>query len=388
MNLWLNPGTTMRSTIYPGQIASFSSLDAGFTPTLTSASAAECEVILVGFPEWPDTGPGWFCDIWAVGKDTSLGKIKTIRRDEYGVWTQYLAHLGIPPVSELHDVAGLEAGGATAWWSVGDQLVEPPADGLFCGWSPGPSQWIEVAVAGDNSQYGTWGYALNDWWSVGGYEGNSGEIWFSNGVSWIADYSPEQEGRCFFHCHGIASDDTWAVGECGMVYHWDGVSWTEWDSGSFPDAAKNLFGVWQQDANNVWVCGGTTAWKGTGGTGVIYHLDVTTGVWTLSESTDDEMHGLWGFGGSDIYCVGHGDTLLHYNGAAWAAMTSPVQYANFQWRGVFGCYPWEVFACGHDDSDNDIVIRWDTVSWAIDYQYSNVEQGDYLYGIKGVYVEL
>ena len=104
-------------------------------------------------------------------------------------------------------------------------------------------------------------------------------------------------------------------------------------------AAKNLFGVWQQDANNVWVCGGTSAWKGIGGAGAIYHLDVSTGVWTLSESIAYDLHGLWGFGDSDIYCVGHGDTLLHYDGTAWAAMVSPVQYPNFSGVGSLVAIP-------------------------------------------------
>ena len=218
MNLWLNPGTTMRSTIYPGQIASFSSLDAGFTPTLTGASAAECEVILVGFPEWPDTGPGWYCDIWAVGRDTSNTKIKTINRDSAGVWTQVVAHLAIPPVSELHDVAGIEGGGATAWWSVGQQTADPPMPGLFCFWNAGTNQWLEVAVADDNSQYGTWGYAQNDWWSVGGYEGNSGEIWFWNAANWVDTYTPEQEGRVFSIVTVLR------VMTLGPLVRWHGVS--------------------------------------------------------------------------------------------------------------------------------------------------------------------
>ena len=387
-NLWINPGTVMRSTIYPGQIASFSSLDPLVIPTLTSTTPAECEVILVGFPEWPDLGPRWYCDVWAVGKDTSLGKIKTINRDEFGVWTQYLAHLAIPADSRLHDVCGITGGSATAWWAVGEQSAEP-TDGLFCFWNSGTSQWLEVAVADDYSQYGTWGYLPNDWWSVGGEETISGEIWFWNAVTWADIYSPEQEGRCFFHVHGIASDDTWAVGEAGMVYHWDGVSWTEWGGGSFPCPEFNLFGVWQQDANNVWVCGGDTAWENAGGNGIIYHLNVTTGVWTdHTPAALAEMHGLWGFGGNDIYCVGHSNTLLHYNGAAWTAMTSPSQDPDFRWRGVFGCYPWEVFACGHDYSSFDLVIRWDTVSWTVDYSDFNIELGDLLFGIKGTHVEL
>lgn len=387
MNLWLNPGTTMRSTILPGQIASFGSLDPLVTPTLTATSAAECEVILVGFPEWPDTGPDWFCDMWAVGYDSSNAKILTINHDQFGVWTQVLAHLAIPADSELHDVCGIETPAASDyWWSVGEQGTDPPVDGLFCRWNSPTSQWVESAVADDNSQYGTWGYAPDDWWSVGGYEGNSGEIWFLNGTNWVDTYSPEQEGRCFFHVHGIASDDTWAVGEGGMVYHWDGVSWTEWDSGSFPDAAKNLYGVWQQDANNVWVCGGTTTWDPGGGTGAIYHLDVTSGIWTIQPVAVSTMHCLWGFGGNDIYCGGNDNTMLHYDGAVWTAMVMPTS-ATFAYRGVFGCYPWAVYACGHEPGLMSArIMRWDTVSWTADWSAAIEE--DLLYGIKGVHVKL
>ena len=380
MNLWINPGTTMRSTIYPGQIASFSSLDPAVTPTLTSATAAECEVILVGFPEWPDTGPGWYCDVWAVGYDLDITKAKYVHHDSTGLWTQVVAGALIPVESECHDVGILAGGVATTGWAVGEQDAQTP-EGLFTALIAGA--WSELAVADDLAQYGTWGYAVNDFWSVGGEEGASGEIWHWDAVSWTVEY-PGDEERCFFHCHGIATDDTWAVGEAGMVYHWDGVSWTEWDSGSFPEPAKNLFGVWQQDANNVWVCGGTSVWKGVGGVGAIYHLNVTTGVWTLSHLADDDLHGLWGFGGNDIYCVGHGDTVLHYDGAAWTAMVTP-QGSGFRWRGVFGCYPWSVWACGYDSEVEDAIIHWDTVSWTTVYGASS---DDKLYGIKGIHVDL
>jgi hypothetical protein len=377
MNLWINPGTTMRSTIYPGQIASFSSLDPAVTPTLTSTTPAECEVILVGFPEWPDTGPGWFCDVWAVGMEFNQAAFTplTVHHDQTGIWTQFAN--GEPPVRWLHDCCGLAE---DYYWAVGENFLDPAFEGYWLYWNGGA--WLPVAVPDSNPQYGTWGYANDDFWSVGGVAGVLGEIWFRTGVNWVNTFSPEQEDRCFYHIHGIDSEDNWAVGECGMVYHWDGVSWTEWDSGSFP-TGDNLYGVWQQDADNVWVCGGDTAWDVGGGSGVIYHLHVPTGVWTLQTIVDlPTMYGLWGFGDSDLYCVGNSDTIMHYNGAVWTAMTTPV---SINYRGVFGCYPWSVWAVGHDVEVFAHIIHWDTVSWT---DVWGTGYGDKLYGIKGVHVEL
>lgn len=377
-NFWINPGTELDVTILPGQIVQFTDLDYTHTPTLTSASAAECEVILIGFPEWDDFEPGFYCDVWAVGKDAGEPNTLplTVHHDSAGNWTKYINTL--PEDSWLHDVAGIAA---NDYWAVGEQAT----GGLFAAWYG--SDWNEGSVFEDNPQYGVWGFAHDDYWSVGGVEGlTSGEIWHWNGSQWLDTFSPDQESRCFFHVHGIAPDDCWAVGEAGMVYHWDGISWTEWQGGSFPATLFDLYGVWQLDADNLWVCGGNTDWISPGGVGgLIYHLHVPTDTWTLwNPSVLPTMHGLWGFGANDIYCVGNSNTVLHWDGTVWTPMLVPTD-EDFQYRGVFGCYPWNVWAVGHDGQALVAITQWDTVSWTIDWiDYDT----DLLFGIKGVPVIL
>ena len=42
---------------------------------------------------------------------------------------------------------------------------------------------------------------------------------------------------------------------------------------------------------------------------------------------------VWGSSGSDVFAVGNGGTILHYDGSAWSAMTSGTTFAL---NGVWG----------------------------------------------------
>jgi hypothetical protein len=52
---------------------------------------------------------------------------------------------------------------------------------------------------------------------------------------------------------------------------------------------------------------------------------------------------VWGSSGSDVFAVGDGDTILHYDGADWSAMSSGTYHRLY---GVWGSSDRDVFAVG------------------------------------------
>jgi hypothetical protein len=43
----------------------------------------------------------------------------------------------------------------------------------------------------------------------------------------------------------------WAVGSRGTIYHWNGSTWNEEDSGT----NKDLYDIWGDGVGNIWVSG-------------------------------------------------------------------------------------------------------------------------------------
>jgi hypothetical protein len=372
LNAVVNPGTDMDVTILPGQMKAYPDLDPAFTPYLTSAAAAECEVILIGFPEWPDYEQDWFCDIWCVGDDTGLLPPLTVHYDgTTGIWTQDFNALADDSI--LNDVAGITGGGAaaTAFWSVGDQ---GPGQGIFATYSTGVPNWTEVAVVGDSTQYGTWGFAVTDFWSVGGVANE--EIWHWNGAAWSQSLAGIDE-QVLFAVHGYTPNDVWAVGH--NLYRWDSAVW---NAVATPDGAKTWFGVWAWSADDVWICGGTVGWGGSGGVGAIYRL--VGGAWVLQTIPASEtLRAIWGFSPTNIWCVGDSNNILHWDGVTWSTVVSPLN-PTFNYTCVFGCYPWEVKAGGWENGGLARIAGWDGVSWTAEWASST--EGDYIFGLKGTAV--
>ncbi len=103
------------------------------------------------------------------------------------------------------------------------------------------------------------------------------------------------------------------------------------DSSEF--TTQPLQGIWGSSASDVFVVG-----QG----GSILHYDGTA--WNLMTSgTTNHLYGIWGSSGTDVFAVGGGGTILHYDGSAWSSMTSGTTNVLY---GVWGASGTDVFAVG------------------------------------------
>jgi photosystem II stability/assembly factor-like uncharacterized protein len=110
---------------------------------------------------------------------------------------------------------------------------------------------------------------------------------------------------------GTSIDDVFAVGDQGVILHYDGKEWDSMNSRT----THNLFKIWGNSDSDVFAVGGS---------GVIMHFDGSEWYGMVSRSTDD-LYGVWGRSESDVYAVGRAGTILHYDGnldGTWDAMTN------------------------------------------------------------------
>jgi hypothetical protein len=110
---------------------------------------------------------------------------------------------------------------------------------------------------------------------------------------------------------GSSWDDLYAVGEFGLVFHYDGSTWSR-----VPNVPtfQTLDAIWGSSADDVFLVGDN---------GAILHYDGAG--WTLQTSaTTQDLQDVWGRNGSDVYAVGFGGTILHYDGAEWLPEASGV----------------------------------------------------------------
>ena len=63
----------------------------------------------------------------------------------------------------------------------------------------------------------------------------------------------------------------------------------------------------------------------------------------MASPTGDSLRGVWGSGPADVFAVGEGGTVLHYDGQSWESMAF---LTGARLYGVWGSGPADVFAVG------------------------------------------
>jgi hypothetical protein len=273
------------------------------------------------------------------------------------------------------------------YWAVGyERTGDPlaPSAGLFAFYNG--VAWAEVAVADDPPMYGVWGFATDDYWAVGG-NGTQAEIWHYNGVAWTKNHAPEQDERIIYCVHGNSPTNVYCAGEDAFIADWDGLAWTV-HAVSPEMEGWHFYGTWTSGTPQAWVCGGDQDWWGaSGGNGCIFS-EGPAGIWqswTLP-THNNCLRAMWGFGDNDIWAVGDAGYILHFNGFVWTQVAEPAELSgNYDYRGVFGCYPYSVWAIGTTMAgSNNVIIHWDGVQWTVNHG-PNLAEMDLL-GLKGVEV--
>ncbi|MGE3670503.1 MAG: hypothetical protein AB7K71_12630 [Polyangiaceae bacterium] len=177
-----------------------------------------------------------------------------------------------------------------------------------------------------------WGTAPNDVFFVSTTRG----ILHWNGTTLVE--MPQGKPGTVTDIRGTSHSDVWAVGEDGLVVHFDGQKWSKPQAlvpPTDPAALRKLDGTSTED---VWAVGGNLA----------AHFDGTA--WTNLSPTlisQPAFSGVWVESTSSVYLTDAGGALLHYDGSQW----SEVARSELTLGDVVGVGPGEVWISAKQSND-------------------------------------
>ncbi len=195
-----------------------------------------------------------------------------------------------------------------------------------------------------------WAAAPDDVWAVG----DGGVLLHYDGTGFRAEHPGTDQD--LLAVHGSGPDDVWAVGNGGDVLHYDGKSWSVQDLGDLIDASGGsmtgvLHGVFAAAPDAVWAVGHS------GVSAVVIHYDGKQ--WTnqsLGLQTDQVLNAVWGLSAERVWAVGDGGVILSFDGTAWSADRSPTGRALLSLHALAEHDVWAVGQAG-------TAVHWDGTAW-------------------------
>jgi hypothetical protein len=221
------------------------------------------------------SGPG---DAWAVG-------LAARARLQNGSWTETY---DVASREWLWSSSGTSPNNLWALGSYGD-IIRRTASG----WSR-----VDSPFSRDNDfTYAVHAISSNDVWFGGAY--NSAH-WDGQSFALVPDL---HEVKDFW---STSSTSVWAVGEGGLIAHYDGSTWTKPTGIPYGD----FYAIAGTSDADVWI----------GGKGSLYHFDGSS--WTRVESglgTYETISTIQVLGSNDIWIAGESKMLRHFDGTTWTA---------------------------------------------------------------------
>lgn len=231
--------------------------------------------------------------------------------------------------------------------------------------------WKIVSSPTSNDLYAIWGNGPDNVFAVG----DLGVVIHYDGIKWSE--MPTPTGARLLGVWGSGPDDVYAVGLNEAVIRYNGVGWTPIPMGDSDDFVD----VWGASNADVFIatCTGTVRFfDGTGwrpmtignnacshiwgakrdfvfATGVGFHF--YNGIeWDPELWVGPAMNDISGTSTTDITAVGSGGNVRHFDGSTWSAQTSPTIVTL---NGVWSRLSNDVYAVG----DEGKIIRFNGTEW-------------------------
>jgi hypothetical protein len=279
-----------------------------------------------GGPSWTAETPGfqnWVSAVWALNAEEAwaVGPGGAIARHTDAGWTFESS----PTTSNLNAIAGTSAKDI---WGVGSTSVH--YDG---------ARWVSIDTpAGDLQSVYT--PAPGDAWAVGSL---GAFLHFSNGA-WTSAVHGTQVGLRAIG--GTSDDDVWLFGERATVLHWDGKQLA---SVGFDNVGETFTSLYVAPSGEIWAAGtgGLAAYRSPGGRLARGSISANHNIWSM-----------WGSAANDLWAVGDGGEIDHYDGMNWRSVSSPT---NMSLRAVTGTSATEVWAVG----DGGTILHLTQSGWEI-----------------------
>ena len=166
---------------------------------------------------------------------------------------------------------------------------------------------------------------------------------------------------------GSSVSNVFAMNEVGAsAYYSTTYSWGAMQSGTTMNSGttSNLTGVWGSSATDVFAVG-------VGG--IILHYDGNPeDSWSAMDNsiTTSTLNGVWGSSATDVFAVGADGFILHYDGSDWDEIGSSAMEAHY-FLGVWGSSSTDVYVVGGFTGNE--IFHYDGTNWVNVFHESNLE---------------
>jgi hypothetical protein len=202
--------------------------------------------------------------------------------------------------------------------------------------------WDDPLPSGNGIE-AMWGPTSNDLWAVGDF----GLLAHWDGHTWQGQFERNDNGG-YFAVSGSGDHAVWAVGEAGLVSHFNGTVWQ--DEPNFTSGAQ-LNGVYA-------VPSATTDVWAVGNEGIIAHRDASGwAIVTSRVATTENVEAVYGTASNDVWAVGSAGTVVHYDGTGWNPVSAPTGTARL--NTVWASGPHDVYIGGNAG----LLVHWDGSTW-------------------------
>ena len=227
-------------------------------------------------------------DVWVSGgQAVAVGDYGTILRFDGTTWSPDAL-----PDFTFPNLKGV-------WGTAIDDLFAV-GDGVFHNDGSG---WVELVVPFNGDERAIWGTSTSSLWV-----GANGALFRFDGSAWVFEHAASTD---IVALSGTSDSDVWAItGE--EILHRDGVGWTSIDIDTIlPTAPGLLTSIWAIAPDDVWAVGDS---------GMLLHYD---GAWSAEDPlTDETILDVWASGADDVYAIidessdGQPNTA-HWDGSSW-----------------------------------------------------------------------
>lgn len=209
-----------------------------------------------------------------------------------------------------------------------------------------PLQVDSRQIPTTNTLTAAWASAPDDIWVAarGTFSGSLDPVrmFHFDGVAWTQGFE-NGDLETIADLWGISSTEIYATRRNLGIVRYNGTSWSLDTQGGL--AGGDPLAVWGSDSQNVWACG----------FGKIWRRDSTTG-WAVAHNPIGRMNDVFGRGPNDVWVVGDGGAVHHWNGTQWTQQTTGT---TAQLNGVWTAPGAPVFVVGADG----VILEYDGTSW-------------------------
>lgn len=199
--------------------------------------------------------------------------------------------------------------------------------------------WTKQASPTTEDLWGIWGAAPNDLWAVGGRglaEGQATLLHF-DGATWSTARLPSLQKPNVWQLlkvWGTDAENVYAVGQRGVVLHWDGHAWTE----ELVGASDDLVSLWGTDREHIVAVGGRSNGIVSVWDGKVWH--------TTSLAPLPGLNGIWMRTPRKAHVAGAYGTLAALDLTTMTVVTADVDQRQQDFHGIFGDPSGRLWAVG------------------------------------------